>query len=110
MRAEKLQVSVVTFNAAIQACQKCRRWKQALQLLQEMQSCNKQPNLVTYNGVLPEYLQLMCFYLRIESSRVFKSRFVCLVVVVEKFHMCFHLMSVSIWEKSRCQRCFYIEF
>lgn len=70
MRAEKLQVSVVTFNAAIQACQKCRRWKQALQLLQEMQSCNKQPNLVTYNGDLPEYLQLICFYLRIESSCV----------------------------------------
>ena len=56
MHAEQLQVSVVTFNAAIQACQKCGRWKQALQLLEEMQCCKKmQPNLVTYNGVLPEY-------------------------------------------------------
>ncbi len=56
MHAEQLQVSVVTCNAAIQACQKCGRWKQALQLLEEMQCCKKmQPNLVTYNGVLPEY-------------------------------------------------------
>ena len=82
MRAEKLQVSVVTFNAAIQACQKCRRWKQALQLLQEMQSCNKQPNLVTYNGVLPEYLQLICFYLRIESSCVQVALFAWLLLSI----------------------------
>ncbi|CAK9062410.1 unnamed protein product [Durusdinium trenchii] len=52
MEEEMVWPNVISFNAAIAACEKAMQWHQALALLDDMPSRSLQPNSVTYNSAI----------------------------------------------------------
>lgn len=55
MRAEKVQFSIVTYNALIDACARSRELSMAETLLTEMAAQNIEPNTVTYSTIIKGY-------------------------------------------------------
>ena len=43
---------VITYSAVISACEKCKNYKKALDLLQEMKDSGIDPNVITYNATI----------------------------------------------------------
>ena len=52
MGRSQLQPDVVSYSAAISACEKGQQWEQALGLLQEMWRSQLQPDLISYNSAI----------------------------------------------------------
>ena len=46
---EKPRAEVVTYNAAISACEKAKQPDKALELLADMQQSGLEPDVITYN-------------------------------------------------------------
>ena len=44
--------NVITYNAAISACEKGRQWERALELLRDMEGKGVEPDVITYNAVI----------------------------------------------------------
>ena len=49
--------NVITYNAAISACEKCKQWQQALCLLAEMRSVNVLPDDITYQAAIIAFMK-----------------------------------------------------
>ena len=52
MTVEGVAPNAVTYNAAISACGKGRRWAQAIELLREMDEAGVRPNKISYNAAI----------------------------------------------------------
>ena len=52
MQAQGLEPNVITYNAAISACEKGSQWQQALELLAEMQAQGLEPNVISYSAAM----------------------------------------------------------
>ena len=50
MQAAGAWANVITYSAAISACEKGQQWQRALQLLEEMQAAGVWANAITYNA------------------------------------------------------------
>ena len=51
-RSADLERDVITYNAAIRACEKCEQWRLALGLLAELRSVNLEPNVAIYSAAI----------------------------------------------------------
>ena len=54
MRRKGLEPSVITYSAAISACEKGKQPDKALELLEDMQWRGLKPNMITYNAEISE--------------------------------------------------------
>ena len=52
MRARGIEPNVISYNAAISACEKGSQWERALELLGEMRTRGVEPNVINYNTAL----------------------------------------------------------
>ena len=52
MRADGIQPDVVTYNAAISACEKCRNWDRVPGLLSGMRVDGIKPDVITYSAAI----------------------------------------------------------
>jgi pentatricopeptide repeat protein len=52
MQAKGVEPDVITYNAAISACEKGGQWEKALQLLEEMQAKGVEPDVITYSATI----------------------------------------------------------
>ena len=52
MRQGGLEPGVISYSAAISACEKGGPWERALELLQVMRHRGLEPNVINYNGAL----------------------------------------------------------
>ena len=52
MKTAGLKPNVITYNAAISACEKGGRADEALKLLAEMKTAGLEPDVITYNAVI----------------------------------------------------------
>ncbi len=52
MQAKGLTPDVITYNAAISACDKGRQWQEALRLVYEMLAKGLTPDVITYNAAI----------------------------------------------------------
>ena len=52
MQDRKVQPDVISYSAAISACEKGGQWEPALELLQKMQDRKVQPNVISYNAAI----------------------------------------------------------
>ena len=50
MYCSSLEPNVVSYSAAISACEKGKQWEQALNLLQEMARSQLEPDVIIYNS------------------------------------------------------------
>ena len=48
----KVQPNLITFNAAISACEKGREWKKALSVIDGMLNVSVEPDIVSFNAAL----------------------------------------------------------
>ena len=52
MRKIGVLPDVITYNAAISACEKGEQWQQVLRILAEMRSVSVLPDVITYNAAI----------------------------------------------------------
>ena len=52
MQAHGLERNVISYNAAISACEKGSQWQEALELLAEMQAQGLEPNVISYSAAI----------------------------------------------------------
>ena len=52
MQRRGVQPDVITWNAAISACEKGAQWERALEMFEEMQRRGLQPDVITWNAVI----------------------------------------------------------
>mmetsp|Transcript_132906 Transcript_132906/g.284060 ORF Transcript_132906/g.284060 Transcript_132906/m.284060 type:complete len:962 (-) Transcript_132906:50-2935(-) len=57
MRAEKLQFSIVTYNALVDVCARSFSMGRVKQLLEEMAGQDIEPNMITYSTIIKGYCQ-----------------------------------------------------
>ena len=50
MQLKDLEPDVITYSAAISACEKVKQSQKALELLEEMRQNGMEPNVITYNA------------------------------------------------------------
>ena len=58
MRRSRLEPDVISYNAAISACERDAQWEQALGLLPEMRSSRLEPTVISYKdpeGLRPDH-------------------------------------------------------
>ena len=52
MRQRGLEPDVITYSAAISACEKGSQWERALELLDEMRQRGLEPDVITYSAAI----------------------------------------------------------
>ena len=52
MKSSGVEPSVISYNAAISACEKGGQWEPALQLLEEMKSSGIEPDVISYSAAI----------------------------------------------------------
>ena len=52
LRNVSMPPDIITYSAAISACEKGQKWQQALGLLAETRSVSVLPNVITYNTAI----------------------------------------------------------
>jgi pentatricopeptide repeat domain-containing protein 1 len=52
MKTQGLQPDVISYNAAISACEKGLQWEKALHFLSEMRTQGLQPDVISYNAAI----------------------------------------------------------
>ena len=52
MRQKSLEPNVITYNAAISACEKAKQAEKALELLEEMRQGGLKPDVITYSAAI----------------------------------------------------------
>eukprot|EP00438_Fugacium_kawagutii_P034265 Skav205194 [mRNA] locus=scaffold376:21178:21905:+ [translate_table: standard] len=74
-----LEADVISYNAAVAACEKGSRWLQSLQLLSEMQMASLLANLITYNALVTAcanflvWLQALALFQEMERQELEKN-------------------------------------
>merc|ERR1712054_276066 len=52
MQQRRLEPDVISFSAAISACEKDGQWEKALQMLDEIQQRRLEPNVISFNAAI----------------------------------------------------------
>eukprot|EP00966_Prymnesium_polylepis_P201568 4670544-Prymnesium_polylepis.1 len=52
MRSARIEPNVITYNAAISACESGGQWERALRLLVDMRQARVKPDVITYNAAI----------------------------------------------------------
>jgi len=57
MQQNKIELSIATFNALVDACARSNEMTRVPKLLEDMQKANIEPNLITYSAIVKGYCQ-----------------------------------------------------